>query len=162
EPPRGLFSSSGRGRRGAPLFDGRAERERHREDAARNLLQAQARPERGARRARTDRVRRDRGCADRAPGRRLRRQAFLSISEVPMARSRRSFGHAALVALTLTLAGAAPARADGDADASIEKARQLFTEGTEHVQKAEWAVALASFEQSAALKPHAITTYNIG
>jgi hypothetical protein len=79
----------------------------------------------------------------------------------PMPRYRCSFAKAAFVALTFTLARAAPAHAD-DAEANLEKARQLFTEGTERVKNAEWSPALASFEQSAALKPHAITTYNIG
>lgn len=66
--------------------------------------------------------------------------------------------HAALAALALTCSDAANAEEGPE----VEQARRLFTEGTERVKKAEWARALASFEQSSALKPHAITTYNIG
>src|SRR5688500_10449777 len=66
--------------------------------------------------------------------------------------------HAAAI---LTLALAPAARADEDT-ARTDEARQLFAEGTERVKTAEWSKALASFERSAALKPHAITTYNIG
>jgi len=64
--------------------------------------------------------------------------------------------------LALCLAGVpGVARADEDPE-TLAKARQLFAEGTERVKAAEWSPALASFERSAALKPHAITTYNIG
>jgi hypothetical protein len=70
----------------------------------------------------------------------------------------RSFHAAALLSILLL---ASSARADDDAE-KLEKARQLFAEGTERVKAAEWSPALASFERSAALKPHAITTYNIG
>jgi hypothetical protein len=65
---------------------------------------------------------------------------------------------ALLLLPALLLAGSA--RAEGDE--KVEKARQLFAQGTEQVKAAEWSQALASFERSAALKPHAITTYNIG
>jgi hypothetical protein len=64
-------------------------------------------------------------------------------------------------AMLVVLAAASPARADED-PAKVEQARQLFAEGTERVKAAEWSKALSSFERSAALKPHAITTYNIG
>ncbi len=46
--------------------------------------------------------------------------------------------------------------------AQVAEARQRFKEGAELVQKAQWAEALTSFELSAKLRPHAITTYNIG
>ena len=66
---------------------------------------------------------------------------------------------AAAVFVALSLARVAPTRAG---DPGIELPRQLFAEGTERVRNADWAGALASFERSAALKPHAITMYNIG
>lgn len=46
--------------------------------------------------------------------------------------------------------------------AEVVKARELFQRGAALVQTAQWAEALASFEQSAELRPHPITTYNIG
>jgi hypothetical protein len=45
-------------------------------------------------------------------------------------------------------------------DATTE-ARTLFNHGAELVASAQWAEALASFEQSAVKRPHPITTYNI-
>ncbi len=45
-------------------------------------------------------------------------------------------------------------QADGDA-------RTAFTRGTELVQNAQWAEALAAFERASELRPHPITTYNI-
>lgn len=49
-------------------------------------------------------------------------------------------------------------RADGD---ELQKARSEFVTATDHVRNARWGEALAAFERSAALKPHALTTYNI-
>jgi hypothetical protein len=53
------------------------------------------------------------------------------------------------------------ARAFADEDA-VTQARARFREGADLVQKAQWAEALAAFEQSARLRPHPITQYNIG
>jgi hypothetical protein len=66
--------------------------------------------------------------------------------------------HAA-AALALIAAVAASARAE---DAQITAARTRFLEGAELVKRAQWSEALAAFEESARLRPHAITTYNIG
>jgi hypothetical protein len=44
----------------------------------------------------------------------------------------------------------------------VVKARELFVRGTSLVGSARWAEALDAFEQSAELRPHPITTYNIG
>lgn len=52
------------------------------------------------------------------------------------------------------------ARAD-DA-ATKDAARRVFGSGVEAVQKFQWAEALASFEESYALVPNAITSLNIG
>src|SRR5438094_10672406 len=46
--------------------------------------------------------------------------------------------------------------------ARVAEARKLFIEGAALVKRAQWSEALAAFEQSARLRPHAITTYNIG
>jgi hypothetical protein len=45
---------------------------------------------------------------------------------------------------------------------STEEARNLYGQGLDFVKKAQWSDALASFERSRALRPHAMTTYNIG
>jgi hypothetical protein len=47
-------------------------------------------------------------------------------------------------------------------DPSAAEARAAFLEGTGLVEKAQWAEALASFERAAKLRPHPVTTYNIG
>jgi hypothetical protein len=44
----------------------------------------------------------------------------------------------------------------------VVKARELFVKGTTLVRAAQWAEALGAFEQSSRLRPHPITTYNIG
>ena len=49
-----------------------------------------------------------------------------------------------------------------DPDDPVLKARVLFSEGIERVRNNEWGEALASFNASAALRAHAVTTYNIG
>lgn len=47
-------------------------------------------------------------------------------------------------------------------DPQIEQARQLFEQGVEAVKQHEWGRALEAFERSAKLRPHAVTSYNIG
>lgn len=46
--------------------------------------------------------------------------------------------------------------------ANVAQARAEFLTATEHVKSSRWGEALAAFERSAAHRPHAITTYNIG
>jgi hypothetical protein len=46
-------------------------------------------------------------------------------------------------------------------DPKVEQARELYRRGIEHVKRTEWAEALSRFESSAALRPHATTTFNI-
>lgn len=43
-----------------------------------------------------------------------------------------------------------------------ERARAEFVAGAELVTQARWAEALAAFERSAKLRPHAVTTFDIG
>jgi hypothetical protein len=61
--------------------------------------------------------------------------------------------------------GSGTARA-GDAPPAISpaivEAREAFLRGAELAKDAQWSAALASFERSARLRPHAWTTYNIG
>jgi hypothetical protein len=84
-------------------------------------------------------------------------------------RARGRVGHVVAVILGLV---APPAVARGDepppsAETTAEdetslKARADFVLGTELVQQAKWSEALAAFERAAALRPHAITSYNMG
>jgi hypothetical protein len=48
------------------------------------------------------------------------------------------------------------------ADDATTKARAEFVAATDHVKNARWGEALAAFERSAELRPHALTTFNIG
>lgn len=65
--------------------------------------------------------------------------------------------HLPFVLATLLLCVAAHAQDDEN----VKEARALFNHGAELVANAQWSEALASFEQSAAKRPHPITTYNI-
>lgn len=47
-------------------------------------------------------------------------------------------------------------------DAATTQARALFNDGTDMARRGDWSLALTAFERSAALRPHAVTTYNIG
>jgi hypothetical protein len=47
-------------------------------------------------------------------------------------------------------------------EATVTRAREQFVRGGAFVREAQWAEALVAFEQSARLKPHPVTTYNIG
>jgi hypothetical protein len=58
-------------------------------------------------------------------------------------------------------AAARDAVADPGAQAT-EGAREAFLRGTEFARNAHWSEALAEFERSASLRPHAVTTYNEG
>ena len=53
-----------------------------------------------------------------------------------------------------------PAQAE-DADVTTAEARRAFVEGARHVEEARWAEALDRFEESARLRPHAVTSYNV-
>ncbi len=73
-----------------------------------------------------------------------------------------------LVGLLLSLPASAqtapkPAAAPpAPADETTRQARALFTQGTAFANRGDWSQALPAFEQSEALRPHAVTTYNIG
>jgi tetratricopeptide (TPR) repeat protein len=64
------------------------------------------------------------------------------------------------------VAGARPSlaapRPAAPVDPNAAEARAAFLEGTGLVEKAQWAEALASFERASKLRPHPVTTYNIG
>ena len=55
----------------------------------------------------------------------------------------------------------APASAQAD-DEATTRARAEFVAATDHVKNARWGEALAAFERSAELRPHPLTTFNIG
>lgn len=65
-----------------------------------------------------------------------------------------------LAPLAVGLAFAAHAHAAW-CDDGVDEARAAFARGAELAKDAQWGAALASFERSAKLHPHAWTTYNI-
>ena len=56
----------------------------------------------------------------------------------------------------------APSAALPAPDPELDRARELYKRGIEHVKRTEWSEALSAFESSAKLRPHATTTFNIG
>jgi hypothetical protein len=68
---------------------------------------------------------------------------------------------AGFVLLVVALAQGLPARAD-DEDPNVTQARQAFLEGVELTHKSQWGDALTAFERSARLRPHAVTSFNLG
>jgi len=78
-------------------------------------------------------------------------------------RARAALAGCALVVAVVTSAAVAGAAEKGEPPSErVLQARKEFVSATEHVTNARWGEALAAFERSAALRPHAITTYNIG
>jgi hypothetical protein len=65
----------------------------------------------------------------------------------------------ALWLAAFTLQG--PVRAD-DEDPVVTQARQAFLEGVELTHKSQWGDALSAFERSERLRPHAVTSFNLG
>lgn len=65
----------------------------------------------------------------------------------------------AVVAVWFFTAGVAYAQSD---DARTGRARELFVRGAELARLERWADALAAFEQSALLRPHGATLYDVG
>ncbi len=72
-----------------------------------------------------------------------------------------ALGAFAVVLLLSPLARAEPKGVVVVEDENTKNARAEFVTGADHVKNARWGEALASFERSAALRPHALTTYNI-
>src|SRR5438128_1604165 len=74
----------------------------------------------------------------------------------------------ALVASTASRPGRAQAAGVATADTAVAEspeigqARALYLEGLKHVRDAQWGEALVAFQRSRTLRPHALTTYNIG
>ncbi len=83
----------------------------------------------------------------------------------PSERARRLV-RASVTSLAAILAVAHPfgalSRAAEIDQATLESARTEFVKGAALAKNAQWAEALAAFERSAKLRPHAVTTYNIG
>jgi hypothetical protein len=80
---------------------------------------------------------------------------------VASSRRRRSERVFALVAC-LFAAASSPRDARAQDDAQLAAARTEFEKGATLAKSALWAEALAAFERSAKLRPHAVTTYNVG
>src|SRR5260221_14259973 len=73
----------------------------------------------------------------------------------------------ALVSVALLTGAFAWSAAADDAatavvDPKVAEARRLFAEGASLADLGRWSEALEKFEASAALRPHATTTYDIG
>ncbi len=64
----------------------------------------------------------------------------------------------AVLAFVLVAAFSGAAHADDD----VSKARDLFVRGGQLVKEADWAGALVAFEESSKLRPHPVTTFNVG
>jgi hypothetical protein len=64
----------------------------------------------------------------------------------------------AFAVLFASLLVALPARSEDD----VKAARDQFIRGTQLVKEADWAGALAAFEESSKLRPHPVTTFNVG
>jgi hypothetical protein len=67
----------------------------------------------------------------------------------------------AVVVLASRLALAEPA-SPPISEETTARARREYVAATDHVKEARWGEALAAFERSEELRPHALTTYNIG
>lgn len=84
-----------------------------------------------------------------------------------MKRRRSDRARAGLSALLACLALAsigtrAHAQAPAAESTEVVQARDEFVRGSERAKRAQWAEALQAFERSAKLRPHAVTTFNIG
>src|SRR5689334_1403832 len=79
-----------------------------------------------------------------------------------MSRSERSKTSKTIFAFVFACAFVvAPTGAFADDDPTT-RARVEFVAATDHVKNARWGEALAAFERSAELRPHPLTTFNIG
>jgi hypothetical protein len=67
----------------------------------------------------------------------------------------------AFLSAAIVIALGAVAHAAVDAP-DVAEARRWFVAGTQEVKRSNWAEAMAAFERSAKLRPHAVTSYNIG
>jgi PEGA domain len=68
-----------------------------------------------------------------------------------------------LIASSASAAEPSPVPVSQQADTpETSKAREEFLSGAELVKQARWGEAMGAFERSSKLRPHAITTYNIG
>ncbi|MBW2458500.1 MAG: PEGA domain-containing protein [Deltaproteobacteria bacterium] len=66
----------------------------------------------------------------------------------------------ALGLLALLLTGIV--QGDDEAEDPVAEARRFYQEGIAHVRASEWAEAHDAFVKSGELRPHAVTTYNLG
>jgi hypothetical protein len=68
----------------------------------------------------------------------------------------------AIALFATTTFTASVARAAEPPSENVQRARAEFVGATEHVKNARWGEALAAFERSLDLRPHALTIFNIG
>jgi hypothetical protein len=61
-----------------------------------------------------------------------------------------------------TEAGAEAAATEPSEDLNLQRAREAFRLASTLARQGQWQDALAAYERSAELRPHAVTTYNIG
>ena len=59
-------------------------------------------------------------------------------------------------------AGAEQSASEASEDPRVEQAREAFRLGSTLARQGQWRDALAAYQRSAELHPHAVTTYNIG
>jgi len=69
------------------------------------------------------------------------------------------FGRTVAIVIALAVASSVASTAAADDD---KAARELFVKGGQLVKDADWAGALAAFEESSRLHAHPVTTFNIG
>lgn len=79
----------------------------------------------------------------------MRRSAFAGFA----------FSFAVVLALAVSLVARSAGASEREGD---DEARAAFREGALFVEQTEWASAVGAFERSLALRPHALTIYNIG
>jgi Tetratricopeptide repeat len=63
---------------------------------------------------------------------------------------------------TATAPGAEQPAAETAKDPNLQRAREAFRLGSTLARQGQWQEALAAYERSAELRPHSVTTYNIG
>src|SRR5688572_3731947 len=57
---------------------------------------------------------------------------------------------------------AEPTESEASDDPNLQRAREAFRLGSTLARQGQWQDALAAYERSAELRPHPVTTYNLG
>jgi hypothetical protein len=93
---------------------------------------------------------------------RLHLTVALILVVCALASGKTNFAEAKTAASKSPLKLGSPAAPAPLAEPALLKAREQFARGATLVQEAQWAEALSAFEESSKLRPHAITTFNMG